>query len=81
MKLFGLFSRSKNKDAKKEISHSPKNEAVWIDGFSAGYQAAFSTLAPILSEGNKKLYQAIREQAIEETLARFRDGNSSKTVL
>ena len=48
-----------------------KNSAEWLAGFTEGYHAAWETMSPLMQEGIQRAKESIRDQAVDETLARL----------
>ena len=59
-----LFSASTKQDKNQPVLNP---EAIWIDGFSVGFQKAWEMMQPLMTDGVLKMKEAIRTQAIEET--------------
>ena len=45
-----------------------KPDALWVAAFTAGYRAAWETMAPLMREGLQKSYQVILDEAAQQTL-------------
>ena len=63
-----LFSASKKEDKPVETDN---REAIWIEGFSAGFQSAWNMMAPLMTQGVINMKESIRTEAIEETRKRL----------
>ena len=57
--MFNLFKKKRDQ---KEL------EAIWVSGFSSGFEKAWDLMAPMMSEAIEKGKDAIRRQAIDESL-------------
>lgn len=66
MTLFGLFSKSKNK--KLEKIKVLRDDVAWLEGFNLGFSKAWEMMMPLMRDGVLKMKDAIRDQAIDETL-------------
>ena len=44
---------------------------VWAEAFTLGFSKAWDMMAPLMTDGVRRMEETIRTQAIEETLARL----------
>ncbi len=56
-------------------SASKKLEDAYIKGFQSGYEKAWDTILPLISEGLKKSHGTIERHAIDQTLERLGRAN------
>ena len=50
---------------------SEAREQLWLEAFSQGFSKAWEMMLPLMTEGVAKAQEALRTQAIDETLARL----------
>lgn len=62
--MFKIFSKNKKLEKIKQL----RDDVAWLEGFNLGFSKSWDMMIPLMQEGVLKMKDAIRNQAIDETL-------------